>query len=360
MSTNETSVFRGRGATQLVQRMGEAAANFVAALASDQRSRAVIAFENEDERRTWHYTPTARRGLPFTEMDRNQQRLAQRLIALGLSRAGYVTMSTIMGLETTLDAIEEWSAELWWRDSRLYYLTIFGTPDNHDPWGWRFEGHHISLNYTVIDGRIVAPTPSFFGSNPANSPLGPTTWLRPLGAREDLARELVRSLDAEQQDQALVTEITPSDIITGNSPRLVDDMLSESVVNGTLGKNGAAAQLEAVRYTTRPKGLAAAAMSAPQRSIMIALVGEYISRMPDELAEIEQRRLEESGVDGLHFVWAGATVPNQAHYYRLQGPRMLIEYDNIQNDANHIHSVWRDPENDFGADLLTRHYTHAH
>ena len=163
----------GVTARQLVQRMGEAAENFLAALSTDQRATAQLDFADQAERTTWYYTPTPRQGLPFTEMDRKQQRLAQKLIMTGLSRGGYNVATTIMGLETLLDGKEGFTAEIWWRDSRLYHVTIFGTPDDKQPWGWRFEGHHISLNYTIVGGQIVAPTPTFFGSNPAESPLIP-------------------------------------------------------------------------------------------------------------------------------------------------------------------------------------------
>ena len=376
MSTEHESVYHGAAARQLVQRMGEAAENYLAALSTDQRARAILPFADHATRTEWHYTPHPRPGIPFTEMDRQQQRLAQRLIATGLSRAGFVTVSTIMGLETALDVIEEWSTELWWRDSRLYHLILFGTPVESGSWGWRFEGHHVSLNYTIVDGRIASPTPSFFGSNPARSPLGPAHWLRPLAGSEDLARELVTSLGSEERNQVLVTELAPPDIVSLNRPAVVDNMLPirtpeltdaqgvaemfptmERLMQDT-GTN--AEQLEAVRYTTRPKGLAVAAMTAAQRELVRALVGEYIQRMPDELAELELARLEQDGIERIHFVWAGSTDVGEPHYYRLQGPRFLVEYDNIQNDANHIHSVWRDPTNDFGGDPLAAHYRHDH
>ena len=376
MTETGKNLLYGQGAEQLVKRMGEAAANFLAGLSTDQRSKTVLPFEDQQERINWHYTPTPRSGLPFTEMDRTQQRLAQRLIATGLSRAGYVTTSTIMGLETTLDAIEEWSAELWWRDSRLYHLTIFGSPDSQEPWGWRFEGHHISLNYTLVGGRIIAPTPTFFGSNPAEAPLGVASWLRPLGSLEDLARELVLALDQPQQQTAIVTDLAPPDIVSLNRPAVIDGMLPAKTPGlddpasvagqyGTLDRfmkalGTEAAHLEAVRYTTQPKGLAAAAMTGDQQEILLALIGAYLHCMPEELAEIELTKIKQQGIDQIHFVWAGSLERRQPHYYRLQGSRFLAEYDNIQNDANHIHSVWRDPTNDFGADVLAQHYAHSH
>lgn len=376
MCNNGTTAATGLAARQLVQRMGEAAQNFLAGLATDQRRIAQLDFADQAERTTWHYTPTERQGLPFTQMDRGQQRLAQQLVMTGLSRAGYNTATTIMGLETLLDAKEGFTAQIWWRDSRLYHLTIFGTPDEPGAWGWRFEGHHISLNYTIVDGQIVAPTPTFFGSNPAESPLIGTHSLRPLATIEDLARELMHALSPDQRAQALLTASAPPDIVTLNRPWVVagslpaqtpgiDDTLAVASQFRTMARlveerGIRAEELEAVRYSDTPKGLATAQMNGAQRELLLTLIGDYIHRLPEELAEIELKKLHANGIDGLHFAWAGGIERRQPHYYRLQGPRFLVEYDNTQNDANHIHSVWRDPQNDFGADLLVRHYAQDH
>lgn len=366
----------GVTARQLVQRMGEAAENFLAALSTDQRVTAQLDFADQAERTTWYYTPTPRQGLPFTEMDRKQQRLAQKLIMTGLSRGGYNVATTIMGLETLLDGKEGFTAEIWWRDSRLYHITIFGTPDDKQPWGWRFEGHHISLNYTIVGGQIVAPTPTFFGSNPAESPLIGNTTLRPLAGIEDLARDLMHALSADQQRQALLTPVAPPDITMLNRPFVVDGALPAQTpgIDDTLAvasnfrtmanlareRGVTTADLEPIRYTTAPKGVAAGAMSAGQQEILLALIGDYIHRMPEELAEIEMNKVKQSGIGGIHFAWAGGIERRQPHYYRIQAPRFLAEYDNTQNDANHIHSVWRDPANDFGADILAHHYATSH
>lgn len=366
----------GAAARQLVQRMGEAAENFLAALATDQRATAQLDFANQAERTTWYYTPTPRQGLPFTEMDRIQQRLAQKLIMTGLSRGGYNVATTIMGLETLLDGKEGFTAETWWRDSRLYHVTIFGSPDDKQPWGWRFEGHHISLNYTIVGGQIVAPTPTFFGSNPAESPLIGNTSVRPLAGIEDLARDLMHALSADQQHKALLTPIAPPDITMLNRPFVVDGALPAQTpgIDDTLAvasnfrtmarlaeeRGVTMADLEPIRYTTAPKGVAAGAMTAGQQEILLALIGDYIHRMPEELAEIEMNKVKQGGIAGIHFAWAGGIERRQPHYYRVQAPRFLVEYDNTQNDANHIHSVWRDPANDFGADILAQHYATSH
>ena len=335
------------------ERMGEAAERLIASLGADQRHKAILDFNDQEQRTRWFYTPVERDGLPLSEMERGQRRLAHRLVATGLSRAGYSVASTIMGLETTLDALEGWSRPFPGRDPGLYYLSIFGTPDAQQPWGWRFEGHHISLNYTLAGGQIISPTPTFFGSNPAETALGSVGVLRPLGSVEDLARELVHDLDDKQRARAILSVTAPTDIVLANLP---------SVRAGTLPSPGGLSprQRESLRYTRAPKGLAANDMQPAQHEILRALIGEYLHRLPDEIAEIEAAQLAERGLQNVHFAWAGGLERRQGHYYRIQDTRFLIEYDNTQNDANHIHSVWRDPDNDFGAQLIAQHYARDH
>ncbi len=250
-----------------------------------------------------------------------------------------------MGLETTLDAIEGWRFPPPGRDSRRFYVRIFGIPDAKKPWGWSFEGHHISLNYTIVDGRIVAPTPTFFGANPAEAPLGDVYTLRPLQGIEDLARELVHALDEGQRATAIAHPSAPADILTANRPHVAGEVLADALGAGGHGVGD---------------GLAASLLSSAQAEILTALIGEYIHRMPDDLAEIEMRKVETRGIDDLSFVWAGGVERRQPHYYRILGAHFLVEYDNTQNDANHIHSVWHAPGNDFGADILAKHYAHSH
>jgi hypothetical protein len=353
----------GASTHEVVQRMGEAAANFLAALAPDQKAKTIIPFGEEARRTFWHYTPIEREGLPLSEMDRPQQQLAQKLVATGLSHAGFVVASTIMGLETTLDAKENWTRPLPGRDSRLYHVRIFGAPHAKDPWGWSFEGHHISLNYTLVDGRIVAPTPTFFGANPAESPLGGASKLRPLAGIEDLARELVHMLDEEQRAYAVIAAAAPPDIVLTNRPYAVAGTLlaSQHELDNWRKAHGVRDdEVDALRYSATPQGISSVSLNPEQQEILIALVGEYIQRMPDELADIEMMKVRHERATPLHFAWAGGFERGQGHYYRIQSDRFLVEYDNTQNDANHIHSVWRDPNNDFGADILARHYAHSH
>jgi hypothetical protein len=356
--------------------MGEAATNFLAALTADQHAKATFAFANEAERTRWYYTPNLRNGLLLSAMTREQQRRAHQLVAVGLSRTGFATATTIIGLEMTLDFVERWQRLLPSREPGMYYLSIFGEPSATTLWGWRFEGHHISIHYTIANGHIIAPTPTFFGANPAEIALNGVGILRPLGNVEDGARELVHALTPEQRALAIVSPAAPPDLMQGNRSLVTDGAtpLSVPALQGQpptattdaqrqrdkewLGYTDAHEEL--LRYTAKPKGLAATAFTQAQRDLLWHLLRQYIERMPDEVAEIETAQLQQSGLDDIHFVWAGSIEKQQAHYYRLQSNRFLIEYDKAQDHANHIHSVWRDIQNDFGVDVLARHYALAH
>jgi hypothetical protein len=373
-----------RGARTAADRMATAARAWLASLDDAQRAQAAWPWEADGERLRWFYTPTDHGGLPLRDMRPAQQRLAMQLVATGLSRAGYVTVSTIMGLENVLDQVEgfqvDWGRERG-RDPQLYWLRIFGAPDGRGPWAWRFGGHHVSLNLLVVDGQVQATTPCFLGADPAESPLLGPHPLRPLAGAEDLARDLVHSLDEVQAERALLTGVAPVDIVGGNRPRVGDgDLLMplpdvwrrhftepnlvERVVamhRGAEEKAGVHPEdHEAVRLTTRPKGLAAADLTPEQQERLRVLLGVYLGRIPDELAEGEAAKFAGDRLAQIHFAWAGGTERHQPHYYRLQGPRLLVEYDNTQRDVNHVHTVWRDPEGDFGYDALRLHLQAAH
>jgi uncharacterized protein DUF3500 len=368
----------------LVARMAEAAADWLASLSPDQRRKARFDFPADDERTRWYYTPTERGGLPLAEMDAAQQRLAHRLFATGLSFPAYVAVSTIMGLENVLDRREEWRSSYpgraqpnRGRDPLLYYLSVFGEPGTAD-WGWRLGGHHVSISYSVVAGCLASPTPLFFGSNPAEAPLVGPGVLRPLAGEEDLGRELLHSLDPDQTATAVLTPVAPTDIVQANRPFVVTDALplsgrqlfntslSDAQLGSSFGANRRPAEsapdepLLAVRYESTPKGLAGRGMTAAQRDVLAGLVRQYVDRLPEGAADLYAATLTDERLAATHFAWAGGRERHQPHYYRLQGPRLLVEYDNTQNDANHIHSVLRDPEGDFGADLLAEHYRHAH
>jgi hypothetical protein len=218
------------------------------------------------------------------------------------------------------------------RDPDLYYLSIFGTPSTASPWGWRTEGHHLSLNFTIANGTTVATAPAFFGANPALVRSGTRQGLRALAAEEDLARELVASLRPEQRGVAVVATEAPRDIVTGNAVEV--DALS-------------------------PAGISVTALDDAQTALLLRIIDEYLARMADELADERRARLAVTDFSAVTFAWAGSIEQGEPHYYRIQGPTFLIEYDNTQNDANHIHSVWRDFAGDFGRDLLREHYRGA-
>ena len=317
--------------SETAQRMAEAATVFLASLSPDQRDRAVFSFESQ-ERLNWHYGAKARIGLPLKEMDSAQQKLAHVLLSSGLSRRGYAKAVTIMGLEAVLAHLEGAERRLP-RDPDLYYVTLYGTPSDESAWGWRLEGHHVSVNFLVVEGQRIAPTPNFFGANPARVPQGGLEGLRVLAAEEDLARRLLESLDETQLGRALILTQAPSDIITRTSPRVKPE---------------------------DPAGLAAGSMTGEQRRLMMNLILEYTSRMPEDVAGTRMNRIEKGGQQYIHFAWAGSREPGGPHYYRLQGPGFLVEYDNTQNQANHIHTVWRDLTDDWGDDLLANHYARSH
>jgi len=300
---------------------------FLQALDPEQRRQAVFPFEDR-ERLNWHYIPRRRRGIPLKHMDAKQRAAADALLRFALSEVGYRKAIGIMQLEEILRQLEFFS---FLRDQENYAFTFFGDPAV-TPWGWRVEGHHLSLNFTAINSEFVAVTPAFMGANPAKVSEGPHQGLQVLKQEQALARELVQSLEPAQLDRALIATQSLGDIVTG--PGRADNLKA-------------------------PVGLPLREMSEGRRDLAVRLIEEYIRNMQEEVASVQRRLIQEAGIEGIHFAWAGGLEPGQAHYYRLHGPRLLIEYDNTQNNANHIHSVWRDPVNDFGADLLQQHYTSA-
>ena len=372
-------------AREVAGRMAAAAADWLGSLDPAQRALATGSAPSPDaaadaERRRWFYTPTDHGGLTLGAQRPAQQRLAHRLVASGLSTAGYVTVATIVGLDNVLDQVEGWSVD-WGRergrDPGMYYLRVFGEPGGAAPWGWRFGGHHISLNNLVSDGMVRAVTPCFLGADPAVSPLLGPAPLRPLAGAEDLARELVRSLGTEQAQSAILLDRAPSDIVGGNRPQLAagDQMMylrdlwrrpfTEPELAGRIARMDAdgeeasgydAEDYELLALTSAPRGLPARDLDGEQRDLLRALLGAYLGRAPEGLAP----GYDDAALDGVAFAWAGPTGAGQPLYYRVQGPRLLIEYDNTQRHANHAHSVWRDPAADFGYDVLGAHLAEHH
>jgi uncharacterized protein DUF3500 len=305
--------------------MATAARALLSSLGDQQRAAA--SFEvSSDERFNWHYVPRARKGLPLKQMSGAQRSLAQRLLQTALSPRGYLTATQIVELEQVLREIEGDSL----RDPGLYFVSIFGAPGAEGAWGWRFEGHHLSLNVTIVGGRLVSGSPSFYGANPARVPKGKKNeGARVLAAEEDLGRALLMSLPDAQRAEAIVADRAYPDIVSGT---------------------GREAEVGA------PKGLPFARMSAEHRQRLRELVELYARRLRDEMAAGELAEIERAGWHNVFFAWAGGVEPGRPHYYRLQGPTFLVEYDNTQNDASHVHTVWRDLKNDFGVDLLREHY----
>lgn len=368
---------------ELAAAMAGAAAAFLDSLDATQRAAAAWPFPADDERLRWYYTPTDHGGAALGDLGPAQQRLALRLVATGLSRAGYVTVSTIMGLDNVLDELEGWST-LWGRergrDPGRYYLRVFGDPTGDRTWSWRFGGHHVSLSHTVVEGRVGATTPCFFGADPASSPLLGPHRLRPLAGAEDLARELVHSLDEGQLARAILSPVAPVDIVGANRSRVQPGDLPLPLAavwrgefGGELGERVRSIQaqaehtagltaehLDAVRLSAAPSGLGAGDLDASQQEMLRRLLDVYLGRMPDALAAEEADKYRGERLASLGFAWAGGVQAGEPHYYRVQGPRLLVEYDNTQRGANHVHTVWRDPEGDFGDDVLRAHLRSSH
>jgi len=378
----------GAARREVAGRMAEAARAWLDSLDAEQRAIAQGAVPagdpSDNERRRWFYTPTDHGGLTIHQQRPTQHRAAMRLVSTGLSPAAYVTVATIMGLENVLDYIEgfvaTWNRDRG-RDPGMYYLRVFGEPGDKGLWGWRFGGHHVSLNNLVLDGGLVATTPCFLGADPATSPLLGGAVNRPLARVEDLGRDLIRSVRPELAERAILLPKAPSDFVTANRTLITDgdrviplagiwrderfpDPVEQAKLQKISDAIDEAAGLsevdhDAIAYSDAPKGVPAAELDAEQREMLRALLGTYLDRAPEGLSPLKQYD-DEAALDAVHFAWAGPTAPGAPHYYRLQGPGLLIEWDNTQRNANHAHSVWRDPISDFGLDVLARHRAAHH
>jgi hypothetical protein len=311
--------------------MATAANGFLNALTPDQRAKAAFAF-NSDDRLRWHFIPNEmfpRKGLMLKDMTEPQRRLAHDLLRTGLSARGYDKVTTIISLEDVLKVIE--AGGKFARNKEEYLFAIFGTPGAKGAWGWRVEGHHVSVRFTINDGSVasqVASSPMFLGSNPAEVRDGERKGLRVLGEEEDAGRALVLSLSADQLRSTVVNATAPGDILTMN-------------------KND---------ITPLPdEGILYSALQPAQQALLRKVIEAYTSVMEADVAAERMKVATGAGLDKLRFAWAGSTEKGQKHYYRIQGPTFLIEFDNTQNDGNHVHSVWRDFNGDFGRDILREH-----
>ncbi|HYG19853.1 MAG TPA: DUF3500 domain-containing protein [Ohtaekwangia sp.] len=305
---------------------------FLSLLEKSQREKAVYAF-NDEERLNWAFVPQPRNGLPIKEMNAVQRAALMELLKISLSRQGFEKATNVIQLENVLREIERREPHDTYRDPENYYLTIFGKPDAAAPWGWRLEGHHVAFNFSSVDGHLSSSTPSFLGSNPAVIPSGEQRGKRVLELEMELGFALINAFNAAQLKVARFSETAPSDILSFNSKQ--------------------AKSLE-------PAGIAFTAMDKIQREIFLQLLDAYVLNYELGFSQKLMARIKKAGLEKLSFAWAGSLKPGAAHYYRIQGPMLLIEYDNTQNNANHIHSVVRDLTNDFAGDILREHYDKEH
>ena len=310
--------------------MLQAATRFRASLETAQLKLASYPL-TDAERENWHFVPLERRGLPFKRMTTDQQALGLALLRTGLSHTGTAKAQAIMQLELVLKDLEKDTKGR--RDPVQYFITFFGEPAGADSWGWRFEGHHLSFNFTVVGGKHVFFTPSFMGTNPAEVRQGPRRGERVLGEEEDAGFAFIESLDADQRRAAIIAADPLKEIVTTNQKRV--DPLS-------------------------PAGIAATRLNPVQRTRLEALVKLYLARWRPELAAETFAKMEAAGLDKLTFAWAGPVDRTKGRYYRIQGPTILIEFDNFQNNFNHVHTVVRDFKGDFGRDLLAEHHARDH
>ncbi|MEE2636181.1 MAG: DUF3500 domain-containing protein [Acidobacteriota bacterium] len=315
--------------------MTAAAENFLASLSSEQGEEATFGFDSE-ERSRHHFIPPEvfeRHGVVYSEMTSGQKVRALDLLRSGLSQEGYLTAQQIMEVEGILGVLVEGEDRQFARDQDAYWVSVFGAPGEGATWGWRWEGHHLSLHFTVVEGALTASTPTFLGANPATVPSGPRKGLRAMKAQEDTARALLASLDAEQREVAIFDDVAPTNVVTGAD--LVVDPLE-------------------------PIGIPGSALSPAQREQLAAVIGSYVSIMADDIAALRRGAVREGGLDDTYFAWAGPTERGAVAYYRVQGENFLIEFDNTQEDPNHIHAAFRDFDGDLGRDLLREHVARSH
>ena len=321
----------GSGSQSDVAQMADGASQFLMSLSDEQRGRATFGFES-DERVRFHFVPPEtfeRHGLPLKEMSSEQRERAHDLLRTGLSQSGYMTATEIIEIEAILQAMEAMEGGgQFSRDPELYFVSVFGTPSTDGTWAWRFEGHHLSLHFTIIDGGITVSAPTFLAASPAEVMEGPRMGLRALGSLEDAGRALLASLDPAQRDVAIIEDVAPTNIVTG--VELAPDPLS-------------------------PVGIVGSELTLAQRDLLMAVIEFYTSVMAHDIAGLRRAKIQEDGIDDITFAWAGGTSYGDVSYFRVQGPSFLIEFDHTQRDPNHIHTGWRDFDGDFGRDVLREH-----
>ncbi|MDH4089513.1 MAG: DUF3500 domain-containing protein [Cyclobacteriaceae bacterium] len=305
---------------------------FLSSLPTDLRAKAQYEL-SDDERLNWHYIPKERNGVPLRELNTVQRNAALDLLRSSLSLQGFQKATAIMALENVLIEVENRGPNDTFRDPLNYYFTIFGNPSKDSPWGWRFEGHHIALNFSSSNNRIESSTPSFFGSNPGIVLQGKEKGKQVLKEETELGHKLVNALTAKQLETALISETPLPEIVSANSRKAMP---------------------------LNPGGLSYAAMTDQQKDMLMKLLEVYVQNYELGFSHKLMEKIQKAGIEKLSFAWAGSLKAGEGHYYRIQGPMLLIELDNTQNNANHVHSVVRDLTNDFGEDILREHYEKEH
>ena len=309
--------------------MSLAANKFLQSLSAQQRARTHFKFD-EEERYNWHFIPKTRKGIALKELNATQRQAVMDLLRVALSDTGFQKTNAIIQLEDILRKVEGRPEGDEYRDSGKYYVSMFGNPS--DPiWGWRFEGHHISFNFSSRDNRLVSATPNFLGANPAMVLSGPEKGMEVLKDETQLGLWLLNSLDVKQKEKAIINVDAPADIITGADRKAI---------------------------ITDTRGVSYNELNSEQKKIFMQLLSLYIHRYTRLFAADMMKEIEDAGLNNLLFAWAGdqETGIGHPHYYRIKGPTIIIEYDNTQNNANHVHTVVRDLKDDFGGDELLEHY----
>eukprot|EP01136_Pigoraptor_vietnamica_P004220 Opistho-1_new@34336 len=311
-----------------------AASLFLNTLSNEQKLATVFPFEGE-ERYQFHFVPMKREGITFNDLTVTQQQAARQLMMASMGVSGYEKSTAIMQLEEVLIELEKRAADDHYRDPGNYHISIFGVPSPTTIWGWRFEGHHISFHFSYNKQQLVAGTPAFLGSNPAIVPNGPAKGKQVLADETATAWALLQSLNPEQTAKTIFAAQAPRDILSFNNR-------------------------QALIHTD--EGIPYAELTAAQQELLRQLINVYVNRFTRLFADDMLKEIQAAGLDKLRFAWAGdrVTGPGHPHYYRVKGPTILIEYDNTQNNANHVHSVLRDLKHDFGGDLLLQHYQTNH
>lgn len=315
--------------SQKMSPTGQAAKDFLASLSPELQKKAVYPIDSP-ERTKWMYVPGERKGVSWAEMSAAQKDAGMKLMKAALSDEGLKKLMRIRDLELVLREMENNNMS---RDPEKYWFVFFGTPSEDGPWVWRYEGHHLSLTFGNNKGVVVSSTPQFIGSNPAEVRSGNLKGTRLLADQQDRGYALLDSLTAEQKKTAVISETAPADIVTAAS------------------RNAAIADNKGIGYRE---------LSLDQRKLLLELISAHASVQTEKEQKRRLDSIKKSGYDKLVFAWLGSTVKGGPHYYRIQGDGFVIEYDNTQNDANHIHTVWRDLKGDFGDDLLAEHYAAEH